>query len=295
MTPSDFEAVCTEKGWRIDPTAGTVDGVAEGVAFRAFFPTHSLLLSVSLPEKALPRLQQKLLSPDFPLGAVEAATDGSRVTVTPAAFPDTPAQLCDWILFCIRAAVSTVDNAYSDRHISGTAEPFYVYLRGAAGALLGALVGIIPWLLTGLIGWQFWLLGGLVGIASFYGYRLFRGAHRTGFALAAVLVTSLLAVIGCELTGAVVQNQQLAAEFRSNPEAYSLYYEEYGDYYAPLTKEDLTLADVITFTLSDEALSSTLIDALYGLAACGVGVFFMKGRIQDYTHSSGFLRSRRFR
>lgn len=305
MTPSDFEAVCTEKGWRIDPTAGTVDGVAEGVAFRAFFPTHSLLLSVSLPEKALPHLQQKLLSPDFPLGAVEAATDGSRITVTPAAFPDTPAQLCDWILFCIRAAVSTVDNAYSDRHVSGTAEPAAAYFCGIAGAALGALVGIVPWLLTfigitnllltDLGGWQPWFLGGFVGVASFYGYKLLHGAHRTGFALAAVLVTSLIAVLGYEMTTAVIVNWQLADELRENPEIYGEYYAEISDYYAPLTKENLTFFDVIAFTLTGDRLYSVLLDSLYGLAACGVGVFLMKRRIQDYTHSSAFLRSRRFR
>ena len=210
MTPSDFEAAARKRDGASTRLPEPLTA-SPRASLSAPFSPPTLPLSVSLPEKALPRLQQKLLSPDFPLGAVEAATDGSRVTVTPAAFPDTPAQLCDWILFCIRAAVSTVDNAYSDPpHFRHRQSRFMSNPCAArAGALLGALVGIIPWLLTGLIGWQFWLLGGLVGIASFYGYRLFRGAHRTGFALAAVLVTSLLAVIGCELTGAVVQNQQL--------------------------------------------------------------------------------------
>lgn len=295
MTPLSFWDICTEKGWRADPAAGTADGVAEGVAFRVFIPAHSLLLSVSLPEKALPRLQSKLLSPDFPLGAVAATTDGSGVHITPDTFPEDPARLADWIVFCIHTAAAVIDTAYTDKHISGTDEPVKVYISGIAGAALGALVGIIPWVLTGFLGWQFWLLGGLVGIASFYGYQLFRGAHRTGFALAAILITSLIAVLGCEIVSGVYQNWVLAADFREDPEYYGMLYEEYGDYYEPLTKEDLTLSDVIAFTLSGAELVNVLSNSLYGLAVCGVGVFFMKGRIQEYTHSSTFLRSRRFR
>lgn len=305
MAVTGFFDICAEKGWRADPAAGIADGVAEGVAFRVFLPDHSLLLSVSLPEKALPRLQQRLLSDEFPLGSVTVTTDGSCVRITPEAFPDDPARLCDWIIFCVRAAAEVVDTAYSDRHVSGTAEPAAAYLCGIAGAALGALVGIVPWLLTfigitnwlltDLGGWQPWFLGGFVGVASFYGYKLLHGAHRTGFALAAVLVASLIAVLGYEMTTAVIDNWQLADELRENPEIYGEYYAEISDYYAPLTKEDLTVFDVIAFTLTGDRLYSVLLDSLYGLAACGVGVFLMKKRIQDYTHSSGFLRSRRFR
>ena len=287
--------ICEQQGWRVKREDGIVDGVVDGVAFRAHLSPCTVLLSVSLPEKHLPRLQAQLSAIDPEVGAVSVTHEEFGVLITLPVSPLDGERFVQFILACVQKAVAATDAAYDNKHISGTADPFPAYLRGILGALIGALVGVIPWLITGFIGWQIWLLGGLVGVASFYGYQTLNGAHRTGFAVGTILICSLIAVFGCELFTTVYQNHQLAKDFQESPELYSFYYEEYGDYYEPLTKEDLTIADVIVFSLQGEELTNTLTNSMYGMAICGVGVLLMKGRIQTYTHNSGYLRTRRFK
>ena len=70
---------------------------------------------------------------------------------------------------------------------------------GAVGALLGALVGAIPWFLvsaftTFYVGW----LGFLVGWAAAFGYRKLKGRKSFGLAMATVVISSLLALIVAE-------------------------------------------------------------------------------------------------
>lgn len=73
-------------------------------------------------------------------------------------------------------------------------------LTGILGALLGALVGAVPWFLASafadfFVGW----LGFLVGVAACWGYRLFKGRRSTRFAMATVIVCSLLALFAAEI------------------------------------------------------------------------------------------------
>ena len=73
-------------------------------------------------------------------------------------------------------------------------------LTGILGALFGALVGAVPWFLTStfadfFVGW----LGFLVGVAACWGYRLFKGRRSTRFAMATVIVCSLLALFAAEI------------------------------------------------------------------------------------------------
>ena len=49
------------------------------------------------------------------------------------------------------------------------------YLRGAAGAILGAVLGAIPWALVSLAGWFVAWLGLLIGFLAKKGYELFGG------------------------------------------------------------------------------------------------------------------------
>ena len=70
---------------------------------------------------------------------------------------------------------------------------------GVIGALLGALVGAVPWFLvssfTGFyVGW----LGFLVGWASAFGYRKLKGRKSFRLAIAAVVICSLLALVAAE-------------------------------------------------------------------------------------------------
>ena len=73
-------------------------------------------------------------------------------------------------------------------------------LTGILGALFGALVGVVPWFLAStfadfFVGW----LGFLVGVAACWGYRLFKGRRSTRFAMATVIVCSLLALFAAEI------------------------------------------------------------------------------------------------
>ena len=70
---------------------------------------------------------------------------------------------------------------------------------GILGALLGALVGAVPWLLVSsftsfYVGW----LGFLVGWAAAFGYQKLKGRKSFGLAMAAVVICSLLALIVAE-------------------------------------------------------------------------------------------------
>ncbi|MBQ7302722.1 MAG: hypothetical protein IJW89_03975 [Clostridia bacterium] len=288
---ADILQYCREKGWRSSQGDTVVDGVQDGVAFRAFLSPFSLLLSVSLLEKHMERLQSRLSA----VTPVSVALQERGVLITPQTPPVDGEAFAAFLQACIEKAVNITNSAYNDKHESGTAEPFGAYLKGIVGAFGGALVGVIPWLVTGFIGWQFWLLGGLVGVGSFYGYQFLRGAHRTGFAVGAILVCSLLAVFGCELLTSTYYNWQLAKDFHEDPAYYAMYYTEFGDYYEDLAENEPTIANALAFSLAWSELQGTLRESLLGLAVCGVGVFLLKGRIQEYTHYSGFLRSRRFK
>lgn len=73
------------------------------------------------------------------------------------------------------------------------------YILGFAGALLGAVIGVIPWFLAStfanfFVGW----LGFLVGVAACWGYRKCRGARRTGYAMTVIVICSVLALVLAE-------------------------------------------------------------------------------------------------
>lgn len=70
---------------------------------------------------------------------------------------------------------------------------------GVIGALLGALVGAIPWFFVSTftsfyVGW----LGFLVGWAAAFGYQKLKGRKSFGFAIVVVVISSLLALIVAE-------------------------------------------------------------------------------------------------
>ena len=70
---------------------------------------------------------------------------------------------------------------------------------GILGALLGALVGVVPWFLVSTftnfyVGW----LGFLVGWAAAFGYQKLKGLKSFGFAVTVMVVCSLLALIVAE-------------------------------------------------------------------------------------------------
>ena len=73
-------------------------------------------------------------------------------------------------------------------------------VTGILGALLGAMIGAIPWFVAStftsyFIGW----LGFLTGVAACYGYQMFRGRRSTWFAMAVIVISSLLVLFASEI------------------------------------------------------------------------------------------------
>lgn len=69
------------------------------------------------------------------------------------------------------------------------------YFRGILGALLGAVVGAIPWFIVStFLNYFVGLLGFVIGLGAFFGYRLMKGARNTVFAFVAIILSSILAI-----------------------------------------------------------------------------------------------------
>ena len=196
MFAQELQAAAAAKGWKVNAQTGAVTGVCDGVAFRATAEDGMTLeLSASIGEKQFPKLAAKL-GQSYPGAEVQPLDFGVRIRVP--SVPDTGEAFLSLIGAAAKAAVSHIEVAHDDK-FERYGEPFIVYLRGAAGALLGALVGAVPWFLIGR-GWISMWLGALISLASFYAYRLFKGAHHTTFATVTVILFSLAAMFGAEFS-----------------------------------------------------------------------------------------------
>jgi|GEM_PF-775899 len=140
-------------------------------------------------------------------------------------------------------------------------------LMGIVGALLGALIGVIPWYLASrylnfFIGW----LGFLVGYAASYGYRLLKGKRSTGVAMAVVIIASCLAFMAADMVSnisalcAKPNWAALAASYGMNPIEFAY--------------RVLTLPDNIKLVLPN---------LLIGMGIGVLGVFSARPQIVKYT------------
>lgn len=82
------------------------------------------------------------------------------------------------------------------------------YLPGSVGALLGALVGAIPWTIVAYFGFLAAILGFLIGRAALFGYKLFGGIPGRGTKWI-VLLAALISLVLAEL---VILALQIRAE-----------------------------------------------------------------------------------
>ena len=184
MFEQELRAAAAAQGWKVNPQTGAVTGVCGGVAFRAAAENGMTLeLSASIGEKQFPRLASQF-GQTYPGAEVQPMDFGVRIRVP--SVPETGEAFLSLIRAAVEATVSHIEVAHDDK-FERYGEPFYVYLRGAAGAFLGALVGAVPWFLIGR-GWISMWLGALISLASFYAYRLFKGAHHTTFATVTVIL-----------------------------------------------------------------------------------------------------------
>lgn len=152
--------------------------------------------------------------------------------------------------------------AYDDK-FDRDGEPVSAYIRGFFGALLGAVVGIIPWVLvSSLLHITSWYLGALISVASFYGYCYLRGAHSTRYAVTLIVVFSLGVMV---LPGVVTQ---------------CIY----------VMQEGAAFWDALALAFQPQVLISNLASMGFGLLANIAGLLAIKNRVLSYTHEAQFLR-----
>lgn len=262
MPLTELYNVCAAAGHRVNAEAGTVDGVCRGIAFRLMPESGTVDLSVNIAEKNLQKWQEQL-------GATATVVYhgfGVRLTVaglSAMSGEQVLAALDGWTSYASGAA----GQSFTDKFQSYR-EPVAAYFRGAAGAFLGALVGVIPWVLVGALGWYMWLFGSVISVASFYGYQWLRGAHSTHFAVGSIVVSSLLALMVAQVLGTAVD--------------WMLY-----------SEVAMSFGEALAFCFTREGLQIILSDSLFGLLACALGFVGIRGKVMDYTHESGYLRRRK--
>lgn len=267
----DVLSQAAQRGYRTDEAARTISGVIEGIAFLIRLPENSLEMSVNIPEKRLAKLQEQVAAslPEFAAGEVAYHNFGVRLTMP--GMVDLPAErLWEFLQVAARKAAGLVGELYTDTY-EKNGEPFSAYLRGFFGALLGAAVGILPWMLVAsLLHIHSWYLGFFISIASFYGYCWFRGAHHTTYAVTLIVVWSLLVMV---VPGTV----ETVAALMSNPEL------------------SMTLGQALAYCFQPEVLVAQLGSMGFGLLANIAGLLVIRSRVLAYTHEPRFLRRQKKR
>lgn len=259
-------STCTAQGYKTDP-AGIVSGLTEGIAFRADLPAGTLQLSVNVPAEKLPRLQKQLgsLYPDIRI----SANEGYGILLTLPGMADMSGEA--FAAFLREAAQRSLGELHGafDNHFEKDREGLSHYLTGILGALLGAVVGVLPWFIASmLLNWQFGWLAFLVSTGSFFGYQYLRGAHSTSFATACIVIASLLAMFASCLLDAAIGLMNV------NPA--------------------MTLLDAMRFYLSS-GIQMLLQDMLFGIVFAAIGLIGIRSRVLSYTHESQWLRRGRKR
>ena len=154
------------------------------------------------------------------------------------------------------------------------------YFLGFLGALLGALVGAIPWFIVSaffsfFVGW----LGFLVGLASFFGYKLFKGAKNLPFAMVTIIVLSILAICLAEFCGyAVYVYQQLEEVLAA-----------YGVTLPFSTLFPLTIESTFEVLTSPEVIGEAVGNLLIGLVIAVLGIVAVRGQIFAYVQAGAPL------
>ncbi len=245
---------CEAAGFRTDETAGTVSGVAEGIAFRLTVATGALEMSVSIADKHLPKLQ-KQLAERYADATVVRHNFGVLVTL-PAVCTLSGDALFDCLTTCTRQAAALAGADCKDTFEKDRESPL--------AYLLGAIVGVLPWFLCKwLLGWQLWIFGAAVSVASFFGYRYLWGAHQTGFAVGCIVVSSLLAIPAGQFVSTLLSSLS-----------------------------EHSLADALALCLTPEWLWGIVQQSAFGLIACALGLAGIRSKVMTYTHESIYMRRR---
>ena len=97
------------------------------------------------------------------------------------------------------------------------------YFQGAIGALLGGLVGTLPWIIVSSVGFYAAILGYVIGLSAFYGYRQLGG--KLGPATRYLILFSvIIAVFVGEVANVAVEFYQSQVSFNLDNIIYNIQY-----------------------------------------------------------------------
>ena len=183
----------------------------------------------------------------------------------PSASELTGEALVSLIEMAAAKSVELIGNAYNDRFEKKQGEPVTSYLTGLLGALFGAVAGVLPWFIASrFLNFQFGWLAFLVSTGAFFGYRWFRGAHNTSYAMTVIVLFSLLAM------------------FLSNLVECGL------DYIA--VNPEVSLLQAMQLYLTGGNIQLVFSGMLFGILFAALGLAAIRGRVLAYTHEPWFLR-----
>ncbi len=86
------------------------------------------------------------------------------------------------------------------------------YLRGAAGAVLGGIIGIIPWVLLGMVNIIAGISGLIMAFLSYKLYILFKGKRGPGMLVIVILVLIVFTYLGVMISGGVGVIREIGKE-----------------------------------------------------------------------------------
>ncbi len=86
------------------------------------------------------------------------------------------------------------------------------YLTGLVGAVLGGIIGIIPWVLTGMLGYIAGISGFIMAFLSYKGYLLLRGKRGPGMTWIMIIVLIVFTYIAVLTSEGVAAYQMLTDE-----------------------------------------------------------------------------------
>lgn len=171
---------------------------------------------------------------------------GGTENISTAYVNDFPRSICDACYGSLEAEFLEAERQreQTDKH----------YLQGSLGALLGALVGAIPWTIVAYLGYLAAILGFLIGQAALFGYKAFGGIVGRGTKWIVILATVISLVLAeIVLLGiAIVQNDL-----------------------------PLTLTTFIALLSFPEVLSSALADLGISLLLAAVGLYPLFTKIKS--------------
>lgn len=266
MPREDILAACAAKGYKVDSASYTISGLTSGVAFRIDMQTGNLEMSVNVPANRFDKLRSALSSMDetFQELTVSQQPYGIRIFL-PSASELTGEAFVSFIEKAATKSVELIGNAYNDHFEKKQGEPMTAYITGLLGALLGAVAGVLPWFIASrFLNFQFGWLAFLVSTGAFFGYRWFRGAHNTSYAMTVIVLFSLMAMFLSNLL-------------------------ECGLDYVAVNPETSLLQAMLLYLMGGN-IQLVLSNMLFGVLFAALGLVAIRGRVLAYTHEPWFLR-----